>query len=172
MKHRKRATVMALALAAASFGVTGTASADPPDDKAAIHKVQKWTKKYLQVKNARADGFRLVGECVPGMGYHFVKAKRVDRWFVPPEPEALVYAPSRKGLELAAVEYIVLDRDDDLHTGRDRPKLFGHYWFDGPMLGHEPSMPVHYDLHVWAWLKNPYGDFATHNPRVKCPRSK
>jgi hypothetical protein len=30
-------------------------------------------------------------------------------------------------------------------------------------------MPIHYDLHVWLWKKNPSGMFARWNPTVTCP---
>ena len=48
------------------------------------------------------------------------------------------------------------------------PVLFGRT-FDGPMPGHAPGMPWHYDLHVWAWKHNPAGLFAQFNPKVRCP---
>jgi hypothetical protein len=37
------------------------------------------------------------------------------------------------------------------------------------MEGHEPGMPVHYDLHAWIFKHNPAGVFAQYNPRVTCP---
>lgn len=40
--------------------------------------------------------------------------------------------------------------------------------FDGPMPGHEPGMPVHYDLHVWVGRANPAGVFSPWNPKVSC----
>jgi hypothetical protein len=40
--------------------------------------------------------------------------------------------------------------------------------FDGPMPGHNPDMPVHYDLHVWLYKYNPAGLFAAWNSRVNC----
>ena len=40
--------------------------------------------------------------------------------------------------------------------------------FDGPMAGHAPGMPMHYDLHVWAWRANPAGTFEEWNPHVHC----
>ena len=42
------------------------------------------------------------------------------------------------------------------------PKTQHHFGrgFDGPMEGHEPGMPVHYDLHAWVWKRNPGGTFA------------
>jgi hypothetical protein len=30
-------------------------------------------------------------------------------------------------------------------------------------------MPVHYDLHAWAWVDNPDGGFTAVNPTVVCP---
>ena len=42
--------------------------------------------------------------------------------------------------------------------------------FDGPMLGHEPGMPIHYDLHAWLWKQNPSGMFARWNPDGDVPR--
>ena len=63
--------------------------------------------------------------------------------------------PSGK-LRLGAVEYFQADADQDLATDQDRPSLFD-LPFDGPMLGHEPGMPIHYDLHVWLYKHNPGG---------------
>jgi hypothetical protein len=40
--------------------------------------------------------------------------------------------------------------------------------FDGPMPGHGPDMPIHYDLHVWTHKANPAGVFAPFNPKVSC----
>ena len=39
------------------------------------------------------------------------------------------------------------------------PQLFGQT-FDGPMPGHIPMMPWHWDLHVSIWAHNPSGMFA------------
>lgn len=69
---------------------------------------------------------------------------------------------------LVAAEWIVVDKDQDLTTDDDRPSLFG-VPFDGPMVGREPGMPIHYDLHAWVWKKNPSGMFSRGNPTVKCP---
>jgi len=58
--------------------------------------------------------------------------------------------------------------DQNLGTDGDRPVLLGQP-FDGPMPGHGPGMPVHYDLHVWTHKANPAGVFAPWNPKVSCP---
>lgn len=72
----------------------------------------------------------------------------------------LLYEPNRQGGDLRLVGI-------DLTTDGDRPSLFGR-GFDGPMLGHSPEMPVHFDMHVWLYKNNPDGVFAAWNPRVGC----
>lgn len=47
------------------------------------------------------------------------------------------------------------------------PTLFGQQ-FQGPMPGHTPTMPWHWDLHVWVWAHNPSGMFAEWNPSLRC----
>jgi hypothetical protein len=37
------------------------------------------------------------------------------------------------------------------------------------MLGHNPQMPIHYDLHLWVGRHNPAGLFAQWNPAISCP---
>jgi hypothetical protein len=37
------------------------------------------------------------------------------------------------------------------------------------MPGHNPTMPIHYDLHLWFWADNPAGFFAPFNPNLSCP---
>ena len=75
-------------------------------------------------------------------------------------------------VRLGALEYFRADADGNLKTAEDRPTLFGHP-FDGPMAGHpmppgQPSMPVHYDLHVWLYQTNPSGELKSDNPKVNC----
>ena len=60
-----------------------------------------------------------------------------------------------------------LKANQNLATDDDRPSLFGRP-FDGPMAGHFPGQPIHYDLHVWLWERNPNGMFAFPNPNVDC----
>ena len=60
-----------------------------------------------------------------------------------------------------------LDADQTLATDDDRPSLFGR-GFDGPMPGHNPSMPIHYDLHAWVLDTNPAGTLSQWNPTLHC----
>jgi hypothetical protein len=47
------------------------------------------------------------------------------------------------------------------------PTIFGQT-FEGPMDGHGPGEPVHFDKHVWVWEENPSGMFAQFNPNLTC----
>lgn len=138
--------------------------------------VRQATKQFRDIDVALAAGYLPTDDCVElhgvgGMGYHYVKPSLIDTPGIDPTlPEVLVYAPSEKGgLTLVALEWLAIDGDQDLSTDGDRPTLFGQA-FDGPMPGHEPGMPVHYDLHAWVHLDNPTGELQPWNPRVTCPR--
>jgi hypothetical protein len=128
--------------------------------------------KYQSVDQARADGYAPASPCESspqgGMGFHYVSGAAMgDGRIDAARPEILLYAPGPAGLQLIGVEYFKVDADQDLNTDTDRPALFGRA-FDGPMLGHAPGMPRHYDLHVWLWKRNPSGVFAVWNPDVAC----
>ncbi len=144
-------------------------------ERVSLAKVRAATAKYHNVDTAVADGFMPTDACaelpgVGGMGYHYANlANILDGVLDPERPEVLVYVPQRNGrLRLGAAEYFQPDADQNLATDSDRPSLLGHD-FDGPMAGHEPGMPIHYDLHVWIGKRNPAGMFAAWNPDVSCP---
>lgn len=168
----RRIVIMAAAALATTLAATGMppAGAQPGrSDDSGLEAVRALTWRYHDENVAVADGFTATSDCVAGMGYHYVNFSRLDRNLEPSRPEALLYAPSAGGgRRLAGAEWIVVDRDQDLGTDGDRPALFGHD-FDGPMPGHGPGMPIHYDLHAYAWIENPRGGFATWNPTITCP---
>ena len=150
-------------------------AAAPHGQKHDLRRARKATRKFRSVAAARAAGYRATGECAQdpkygGMGIHYGNEDLIaDGELDVTKPEVLVYQPMPSGrLRLGAVEYFQADGDQDLATDDDRPYLFG-LPFDGPMLGHEPGMPIHYDLHVWLYRHNPAGLFAAWNPRVHCP---
>ena len=105
------------------------------------------------------------------MGIHFVNPPRLmDPAVNLLEPEILLYLDTPDGLKLLGVEYFYGVGAPDTEVPNPAPPspiLFGRS-LDGPMLGHEPGMPRHYDLHVWVWHANPGGIFAPWNPKVSC----
>jgi hypothetical protein len=133
----------------------------------ALAAVRQGTKQYHDVEAALDDGYVNTGDFVPNMGVHFVNLPLIEDPAVDPEqPEVLLYEPYEAGngdmqYNLVAVEYFVVAAQVD-----ETPMLFGQE-FDGPMPGHGPNEPEHYDLHAWVWHANPDGVFAEFNPNVK-----
>jgi hypothetical protein len=148
-----------------------------------LAQVRAATAKYHDVSVALAAGYVPVGDCAQGptgaMGTHFIN---FPLFFAPPDPLApavLLYEPSSDGPKLVGVEYwapVLVngepwwgDENSPPPPGsyNPAPELFG-VPFDGPMAGHSPQEPWHYDLHVWLWRPNPDGMFSAWNPAVSC----
>lgn len=117
------------------------------------------------------------------MGIHAVNpALLADSAVDPLRPEILLYLPKSNGkLELVGVEYWTIAlanttsgpmpwfgaQAPPLGFFTLQPAVLGQT-FDGPMEGHAPGMPWHYDLHVWVAEANPSGVFAAFNPAISC----
>ncbi len=128
---------------------------------------QAATEKYRDASVAAAEGFVPVSDCVEtaagAMGQHWGRIDRLeDAKLDPAEPELLLYVPTVSGLTLVGAEWVI--NADQATTA---PRLFGRR-FDGPMEGHNPLQPRHYDIHVWLWAHNPEGLFAHFNPNLSC----
>jgi hypothetical protein len=167
----------ALVIGATVVGATANAAGDTEDGhRRDVQRARQATAKYHDLNRAIADGYAKAGECVVDpagtgtMGYHYIDPElESDPAVSVTKPEGLLYLPDEDGeMQLVAVEYIRVDADQDLNTDDDRPFLFG-LPFDGPMLGHGPGRPIHYDLHAWIWKHNPNGMFAQYNSALSCP---
>jgi hypothetical protein len=164
--------LLTVTVAFAGSGVT-----DPTvlQDLAAVRRA---TDKYHDVNVALADGFIRTPQCVQeeglgGMGIHFINPARIMNPTINMlEPEILLYLETDDGMKLTAVEYMFpIGRPDAPipNPAPPAPVLFGQS-FNGPMVGHEPGQPPHYDLHVWIWQANPAGIFTQYNPNVSCDK--
>jgi hypothetical protein len=169
----KRVIALVAILGAAVVAVAAVAKAESSVN-ADLAKVRAATAKYHSLERALADGYSIEHEpCVSSpfgtMGVHAVNGALIgDPSIDPLRPEVLLYAPGPNGqLRLVGVEYMKADADQNLATDGDRPSVFG-VPFDGPMPGHSPVMPIHYDLHVWIWHHNSGGMFSMWNPKVSC----
>jgi hypothetical protein len=178
-----RRALIALAAAAAIpvlVSVSASAKGKPPSSphrtpvQRELQAAKAATARYHSLRQARKAGYSVAGEpCVASplgtMGIHAVNAALMaDPAINPLRPEILLYVRKANGkLRLVGLEYWKADADGDLATDDDRASVFGQP-FDGPMPGHNPTMPVHYDLHVWIWKANPSGLFAPFNPALSC----
>jgi hypothetical protein len=177
--RRTLPAVLAAATLVATAGLAAAgplaAHAEPGAGRPALSAEERTTirdatRHYRDPAVAVAAGYLPTDECVPGMGFHYVDVDAImDPATDPQHPEVLVYAPTRDGRRtLGAVEYLSIDPDQDVTTDEGRPFLFGKHGFDGPMEGHSPEMPVHFDKHVWLYKHNPDGLLTAVNPRVVC----
>ena len=171
---------------AAIFGA-GVVAAKAGPLPAELQAVRAAVARYHDVNHALRDGYAVAGEpCVaeaPGtMGYHAVNLGLAGDLSIDPlRPEILLYLPRGDGYELVGVEYwqVALANTENgpapwfaatpppLGFFNAAPTAFGRS-FDGPMPGHNPAMPWHYDLHAWVLEANPAGVFAPFNPALSC----
>jgi hypothetical protein len=142
----------------------------------ALLKIMIGTAKYHDVNVALAEGY-VPGPVNEGVcttdptgarGYHYTNWDRLLAPVDLSKPPILVYQPDgRGGKKLVAAEFFQLDADQNTATADDVP-FIGRRPFDGPMDGHFPGMPVHYDIIAWVWQFNPAGTFAPFNPWGSC----
>jgi hypothetical protein len=143
-----------------------------------LRHLRRATEQFHELANAEAAGYGLFTDaaglaCIldtggqGGMGTHFVNGALVGDSVVDPlRPEAVLYADTRHGMRLTAVEYVVFV--DAWGADRPPPELFGRTFRLIPE-GNRYGIPAFYELHVWVWYSNPSGTFEDWNPRVDCP---
>ena len=153
--------------------------------------VRRATARFHDPDVAAAAGYVFGEPCVESpagaMGIHAPNLALIGSQAIDPEqPEVLLYVEQPGGkLKLTGVEYLQVVLVRNVDTGQvgpwfsaspwpanyvvvnPTPELFGQT-FDGPMPGHNPSMPWHWDFHVWIWEHNPSGMFAQWNPAISC----
>lgn len=106
--------------------------------------------KYHDADRALADGYINTGDCVPGMGIHFVNPALLDDEVKTSEAEVLVYAYNvDRELELVGIEYVST----------------GEFELLGDHAHYNPHLDA-YALHAWYFLNNPEGLTADFNTRV------
>ena len=134
------------------------------------------TAPYLDETKAIEAGYAPTDDCVASpagaMGFHYVNLDLIrDPAIDPGRPEILLYIPTENGPRLAGFEYVqpIGPPDAPIPDPAPTAKMVGSRIFDGPMLGHGPGRPPHYDLHVWGWIPNPAGTFEGFNPALSCP---
>lgn len=153
--------------------------------------VRAATARFHAVDDAAAAGYVFGEPCVESpagaMGRHTPNAALIGSQSLDPEqPEVLLYlSKPGGGLRLIGVEYLQVVLLRNTTTGAvgpwfssapwpatyqvvtPTPQLFGQT-FRGPMPGHNPAMPWHWELHAWVWAHNPSGMFAQWNPSLSC----
>lgn len=148
--------------------------------------IRKATAKYLDVNQARADGYKMVSAMVPNMGYHF--RNPTIRGFAIDKPNLLLYVKNDEGrFELVAVEWAFPVGKRPKRVPFQNPQWAVHgaacHFRDGseiqmnspkgcPKRNPKTGAPFAFwhppldTLHVWAWYPNPEGLFRARNPML------
>jgi hypothetical protein len=140
-----------------------------------VEKVRQATARFKDINVAINEGWAPATPCVSGpiagaMGVHLALPARVgDGAIDADEPELLIYEPQSNGaMRLVGVEFIVVAEDWAANNPNGGPpSVDGHLMH---LIG-EPNrygLPAFYELHVWAWQRNPDGNFADFNKLVTC----
>jgi hypothetical protein len=145
--------------------------AQGPVSATLVRTVQNATRKYLNVNNATGAGYAPFLGCVTGpdfgaMGIHYVNGALLNGVLNADQPQALIYEPDGNRLRLVGVEYI-LDEVTWLKSHPAPPVLEGQV-FQLVASPNRFNLPTFFELHVWAWQKNPLGAFVDWNTRVTC----
>jgi hypothetical protein len=157
----------------------GGTGCDPAADLAAAEAA---TEGYADEQAALDAGYVPQPDCEAdpyegAMGIHYVRVgDSLDQELDVESPDVLLYVPDGDGVRLVGVEYarpaliggeFVFGAPADLAEFDPAPTLFCRT-LDGPMAGHVPGQPWHYDLHVWLFADNPSGMFAQYDPDEDC----
>ncbi len=137
-----------------------------------VDLVRKSTWQFADVNAAGEAGYKPLFGCVSGpdhgaMGVHYINTTLVgDGEIDGKRPEAIIYEPTKDGMKLVGVEYIV-DAAAWLAKHSAPPMLEGQAF---QLVGspNRYGLPAFFELHVWAWRDNPNGAFVDWNNQVSC----
>jgi hypothetical protein len=153
----------------------GSALAQETGESPLAEKVRHATARFVDINVALAEGWVPATPCVSGpdtgaMGVHLVFPTRLDHVVLDAsQPQALIYEPTSNGaMRLVGVEFIVTASLWAAHNPAPAvPALEGNLlnYIGAP---NRFGLPAFYELHVWAWERNPRGTLADWNTHVTC----
>jgi len=182
MRTAVTTVVVALALVTAAV-----AASPPPTPDAVVAEVRRATARYLDIANARADGYVQASGMEARHGYHFVQPSAQARALATGtlelgSPPVLLYVERDGVWQLAGVEYALPSvpassplpssawhRHEASCHYRDFREIAAAGSRDCPARHPESGEifvawhPTLATAHVWAWYPNPDGPFAETN---------
>jgi len=139
-----------------------------------VQLVRAGTRQYIDVNAATAGGYGPFLGCVAGqdhgaMGVHYVNGTLLSAGTIDAvHPQALIYEPSKDGMRLVGVEFIVF-ADAWLQNNNNTPPVLDGQVFQFVDSPNRFNIPAFFELHVWAWRANPQGAYVDWNNKVVCP---
>ena len=165
-----------------SFQVADAQTTVASEVTAQIARARLATAKYaMDVERAKADGYMIITQMIPNMGYHFLNPKA--QGFDVTKPPILVYVRRGNSWQLVAIEWVYPKRPAKAPLRGARYGSFAaacHYK-DGTFVTATAEAkcakmntktnaeftfwhPPLVTLHMWIWYPNPSGVFAEFNP--------
>jgi len=181
------AAVTVAALGASSARASHRASTAPSTNATLVKDLalaRVATAKYVNsLARAKADGYGIITQMIPNMGYHYlnpaVKGFNVRR------PPILVYERNGNAYQLGAIEWVFTSKPAKPPLPGATYGSFGAgcHFKDGTFIPADAQSacptanpqtgsafnfwhPLLITLHVWLWYPNPSGLFAGTNPLV------
>lgn len=147
------------------------------DQARLVATVREATARYRDRTEAIDAGYRRIGPDFPGMGEHWISVPLLLEGGVDPRrPPILEYVEINGVPTLVGAAFAVLLAPGTEPSTTGLPVDAGVWHYHGGtvseesfMRGHAHALPSRHDkpriavLHVWAWLDNPDGPFATDN---------
>jgi hypothetical protein len=173
MKNKRLYLISLILLALIALSSVARARSENPESaKTLVQTVRQETERFKDIREAEAAGYGLLHGCVSGpqegsMGVHYVRGDLVgDGVLDPANPEALIYEFKNGKATLVGVEFVTIAEAWD--AGHEAPPVLNGQLFDYRGSPNRYGIPAFYELHVWAWARNPNGTFADWNPKVSC----
>lgn len=152
-----------------------------PVSQTLIDKVFAKNKIWSSIDYARNSGWKDLTTCVTGpekgaMGIHlFMKSRLMNGTVDPDEPEVLIYEPLGKNLygkeefRLVGVEFVIPAALWQPTPEAATPSVDGNqmHYIPGPNRYGPDAL---YELHVWAFQRNPLGAYTDWNTLVSCEK--
>jgi len=153
-----------------------------PDVITKLSMARLATAKYaMDLERAKADGYTIITQMIPNMGYHYLNPKIAG--FDVTKPPILVYVRKGDNWQLVAIEWVYPKKPAAPPLKGATYGSFGaacHYK-DGSFIpayaeatcpkSHPTSgagfafwHPPLVTFHVWLWYPNPRGVFGEYNP--------
>lgn len=185
----KRYALIAVILAVTVLGMTGrripVSTAQTSLDSAVITKLSAArlaTAKYAtDLTRAKADGYTIITQMIPNMGYHFLNPK-VEGFDIT-KPAILVYVRKGDLWQLVAIEWVFTQKPavDPINGAAYGSFGAACHYSDGSFIAayaeatcvkKHPTTGVDFafwhpplvTLHMWIWYPNPNGVFGEFNP--------
>jgi hypothetical protein len=158
--------------ALASEGARPTTTDHPKRATGLVGEVRAATRDFRDARNASNGGYTSLGSCVSGpeqgaMGVHFINEDLLnDPTLKADQPELLVYEQRGGKLRLVAAEYLVIA--EAWHAANPGPPVLDGQHFHYVGSPNRYGLPPFYELHVWSWKDNRFGEFVDFNPAVSC----